>query len=223
MRSLESDVFLKCENQQRTGSFKLRGAYNAVATLSDDARARGVVASSAGNHGLGIAYAARLLGVRARIFVPSTAPRVKRDGILALGADVDETQPHYDAAHEAAVAYADAHGMTFVNPCAGASVLAGQGTVALEILEELPSVRTLVIPVGGGGLVGGMGVLLRAVAPGVRIVGAQSERTNAMAASLEAGTVWRWTCRPHSPTDSLVRSTTKDSRSASSRSIRCAW
>lgn len=182
-----ADVFLKYENQQRTGSFKLRGAYNALATLSDEARALGVVASSAGNHGLGIAHAARLLGMRARIFVPSTAPRVKRDGIRALGADVDETQPHYDAAHDAAVAYADAHGMTFVNPCAGASVLAGQGTVALEILEELPSVRTLVIPVGGGGLVGGMGVLLRAVAPGVRIVGAQSERTNAMAASLEAG------------------------------------
>jgi threonine dehydratase len=183
----EADVFLKCENQQRTGSFKLRGAYNAVATLSDDARSRGVVASSAGNHGLGIALAARLLGVRARIFVPSTAPRVKRDGIVALGAEVDETQPHYDAAHDAAVAYATSHDMTFVNPCAGAAVLAGQGTVALEILEELPAMRTLVTPVGGGGLVGGVAVLVRAVAPNVRIVGAQSENTNAMAASLAAG------------------------------------
>jgi threonine dehydratase len=182
-----TDVFLKYENQQRTGSFKLRGAYNALATLPDDARARGIVASSAGNHGLGIAYAARLLGVRARIFVPSTAPAVKRDGILALGAEVDETQPHYDAAHDAAVAYGESHGMTFVNPCAGDQLLAGQGTVALEILEELPDVRTLIVPVGGGGLVGGMAALLRAVAPSVRIVGAQSERTNAMAASLDAG------------------------------------
>ena len=182
-----ADVYLKCENQQRTGSFKLRGAYNALSTLPADARARGIVASSAGNHGLGVALSARLLGMRARIFVPSAAPRVKRDGILALGAEVDETQPHYDAAHEAAVAYGAAHAMTFVNPCAGEPLLAGQGTVALEILEELPNVATLVVPVGGGGLVGGMAALARAVAPSVRIIGAQSEGTNAMAASLAAG------------------------------------
>jgi threonine dehydratase len=182
-----ADVLLKCENEQVTGSFKLRGAYNALACLSADARERGIVASSAGNHGLGIAHAARLLGMRARIFVPSTAPRVKRDGILALGADVDESQPHYDAAHHAAVEYANTHDMTFVNPCAGATLLAGQGTVALEILEELPNVGTLVVPVGGGGLVGGVAALIRAVAPAVRIVGAQSENTNAMAASLAAG------------------------------------
>jgi threonine dehydratase len=182
-----TDVFLKYENQQRTGSFKLRGASNALALLSADARARGIVASSAGNHGLGIADAARALGIRARIFVPSTAPSVKRDGILALGAEVDETQPHYDAAHEAAVAFGESHGMTFVNPCAGESLLAGQGTVAVEILEDLPDVRTLVVPVGGGGLVGGIAALVRVVAPHVRIVGAQSERTNAMAVSLAAG------------------------------------
>jgi threonine dehydratase len=182
-----TDVFLKCENEQVTGSFKLRGAYNALATLPPDARERGIVASSAGNHGLGIAHAARLLRVRARIFVPSNAPRVKRDGILALGAEVDESQPHYDAAHHAALAFTESHGMTFVNPCAGDAVLAGQGTVALEILEELPGVRTLVVPVGGGGLVGGVAALVRAVGPHVRIVGAQSENTNAMAASLSAG------------------------------------
>ncbi|MDB4889731.1 MAG: putative threonine dehydratase [Gemmatimonadetes bacterium] len=182
-----TDVFLKCENEQITGSFKLRGAYNALATLTPDARERGIVASSAGNHGLGIAHAARLLGMRARIFVPSNAPRVKRDGILALGAEVDESQPHYDAAHHAAMEFTGAHGMTFVNPCAGNALLAGQGTVGLEILEELPSARTIVVPVGGGGLVGGVAALLRAVAPEVRIIGAQSENTNAMAASLEAG------------------------------------
>jgi threonine dehydratase len=182
-----ADVFLKCENAQVTGSFKLRGAYNALATLQADARERGIIASSAGNHGLGIAHAARLLGLRARIFVPSNAPKVKRDGILALGAEVDETQSHYDAAHHAALDYAQAHGMTFVNPCAGDAVLAGQGTVALEILEELPHVKTLVVPVGGGGLVGGVAALVRAVSPDVRIVGAQSENTNAMAASLAMG------------------------------------
>ena len=182
-----ADVYLKCENLQRTGSFKLRGAYNALATLPAEARTRGVVASSAGNHGLGIAHSARLLGMHARIFVPANAPAVKRDGIRALGAEVDDAQPHYDEAHDAAVAHAAESGMTFVNPCAGAPLLAGQGTVALEILEELPGVRTIVVPVGGGGLVGGIGALVRAVARGVRIVGAQGDLTNAMAASLSAG------------------------------------
>ena len=182
-----TDVYLKCENLQRTGSFKLRGAYNALATLPASARARGIVASSAGNHGLGVALSAQLLNLRARIFVPASAPDVKRDGILALGAEVDQTQPHYDDAHHAAVEFAALHNMTYVNPCAGAPLLAGQGTVGLEILEELPDVETIVVPVGGGGLVGGIGALVRAVAPVARIVGAQSDLTDAMAASLRTG------------------------------------
>lgn len=183
------DTWLKCENLQITGSFKLRGATNALTALTADRRARGVVASSAGNHGLGLAHAARTLGVRARIFVPSTAPMVKREGIAALGAEVDNRFPDYDAAHLAAEEFAREHAMTFINPCAGEALLAGQGTVALEILEELPSVRTFVVPVGGGGLVGGMAALVRAVAPETRIVGVQSEATNAMAVSLGAGRV----------------------------------
>ena len=181
------DIYFKCENQQRTGSFKIRGAYNVLATLSDAARRRGVVASSAGNHGLGLAWSAKQLGIRARVFVPATAPAVKRDGIAALGADVDTTQPDYDAAHRVAEAFALEHEMTFVNPCAGDLLLAGQGTVALEILEELPRATTMIVPVGGGGLIGGVAALVRAVAPTVRLVGAQSVKTNAMAASLAAG------------------------------------
>jgi threonine dehydratase len=186
-RKAGADVHLKCEHRQRTGSFKIRGAYNALALLSDEARQRGVVASSAGNHGLGLAWAAKALGVRARIYLPATAPGVKRDGIAALGAEIDATQPDYDAAHRIAEEYAREHGMTFVNPCAGDALLAGQGTVGLEILEELPRVATVISPVGGGGLVGGIAALLRPVAPGVRLVGVQSARTNAMAASLAAG------------------------------------
>ncbi|HEX6598347.1 MAG TPA: threonine/serine dehydratase [Gemmatimonadaceae bacterium] len=182
-----ADVRLKCENLQRTGSFKLRGATNALAALTEEQRARGVVASSAGNHGLGVAHAARALGVRARIFIPGTAPDVKRRGIIALGAEVDDGFPDYDAAHHAADRFAGEHGMTFVNPCAGEALLAGQGTVALEIIEELPAVRTFVVPVGGGGLVGGMAALIRAVRPEAHIIGVQSEATNAMAASLAAG------------------------------------
>lgn len=183
-----TDVWLKCENLQRTGSFKLRGATNALAALTAAERARGVVASSAGNHGLGLAHAARALGVQARIFVPAAAPEVKRRGILALGADVNDDAADYDAAHDAAQAYARDHGKTFVNPCAGDALLAGQGTVALEIIEELPAAGTFVVPVGGGGLVGGIAALVRTVLPSARIVGVQSDATNAMAASLAAGT-----------------------------------
>ena len=181
------DVWLKLETEQITGSFKLRGAYNALASLDDAARARGVVASSAGNHGLGVAYAARALGIRATIFVPSTAPRVKRDGIAALGATVDASEPNYDAAMVRARRFADDTGATFVHPCLGNPLLAGQGTVAAEIIDELPSVATVLVCVGGGGLLGGMAALLRAERPDVRIIGAQTERTNAMAAALAAG------------------------------------
>ena len=180
------DVWLKLENEQVTGSFKIRGAMNAVGTLPPDVRARGVVASSAGNHGLGVAFAAKHYGVDATIFVPSTAPKVKRDGITALGARIDTSQPHYDAAMEAAKAFAAERGATFINPCLGDSLLAGQGTVALEILGELPDLRALVVNVGGGGLLGGCASLVRRVAPEVRILGAQSELTAAMARSVAA-------------------------------------
>src|SRR6476619_1300468 len=163
------DVFLKLENEQTTGSFKLRGALTVLATLPPAVRERGVVASSAGNHGLGVAYAAKHFHAPATVFVPSTAPRVKRDGIAALGATVDATAPHYDAAMEAAVAFAAEHGSTFINPCLGDPLLAGQGTVALEILADLPDLATLVLNVGGGGLLGGCATIVRAVSPNVHI------------------------------------------------------
>jgi len=181
------DVYLKLENEQITGSFKLRGALNVLSMLSADERKRGVVASSAGNHGLGVAYAAKHFGVAATIFVPENAPQVKRDGITALGATIDTSQPDYDAAMDAAKALAAKRGATFINPCLGDRLLAGQGTVALEILGELPDLATLVVNVGGGGLLGGCASLVRAVAPVVRIIGAQSENTAAMSRSLAAG------------------------------------
>jgi threonine dehydratase len=183
------DVRLKLENEQITGSFKLRGAMNVIACLDQPARDRGAVASSAGNHGLGVAYAAKHFGVRATIYVPSTAPRVKRDGIIALGATIDESQPHYDAAMDAAKAFAARAGSTYINPCLGDELLAGQGTVALEVLAECPGLRTLVLSVGGGGLLGGCASLIRGLAPSVRIVGAQSDATAAMSKSMAAGHV----------------------------------
>ena len=183
------DVFLKLETEQVTGSFKPRGAFNAIAALDDATRRKGVVASSAGNHGLGVAFAAKHFGVPATVFVPRTAPDVKKRGIAALGATVDDSQPDYDAAMTAAIAHAAERGKTFVNPCLGDDLLAGQGTVALEILEELPDLASVVLPVGGGGLLGGTAMLLRRVASHVSIIGAQSEETAAMSRSIAAGRV----------------------------------
>jgi len=183
------DIYLKLECTQITGSFKLRGAFNTVATLPPDVRARGIVASSAGNHGLGVAWSAKHFRAPATIFIPRTAPRVKRDGIEALGATVNADEPHYDAAMAKAMAFARDHDATFIHPCTGDALIAGQGTVALEILEELPNLATLVTPVGGAGLLGGCGVLLRHVAPETRIVGAQSVNTSAMARSLAASSL----------------------------------
>jgi len=183
------DVLLKLENEQRTGSFKLRGALNVLASLSDEDRKAGVVASSAGNHGLGVAYAAKQFGVKATIFIPNNAPRVKREGIRALGATVNDQQPNYDAAMIAAREFEKETSTRFVHPCLGDALLAGQGTVALEVMKESPDVGTFVVSVGGAGLLGGCGGYLRARAPKVRIVGAQSDKTAAMARSWKANKV----------------------------------
>jgi len=181
------EVLLKLECLQDGGSFKLRGALHAMLALDDAARARGVVASSAGNHGIGIAMAAARLGVPATVFVPASAPAVKREKIAARGATVIATEPTYDAAEAAARAFATATGATFVSPCTGRTLLAGAGTVALEVMTARPDVATLVVCVGGGGLAGGVGGYLRDAAPAVRIVGAQSVRTNAMSLALASG------------------------------------
>jgi threonine dehydratase len=183
------DVLLKLENEQRTGSFKLRGALNVIASLSDAERAAGVVASSAGNHGLGVAFAAKQFGVKATIFIPSNAPRVKRDGIRALGATVNAEQPDYDAAMVKARQFEQQTSTRFVHPCLGDDLLAGQGTVALEVMSEAPDIATFVVSVGGAGLLGGCAGYLRERAPKVRIIGAQSENTAAMARSWKANRV----------------------------------
>jgi threonine dehydratase len=136
-----------------------------------------------------VAYAAKHFGAPATIFVPSTAAQVKRDGIAALGAALDVSQPHYDAAMISAVEFARVHGATFINPCAGDALLAGQGTVALEVLADLPHLETFVVSVGGGGLLGGCASLIRAASPNTRIYGAQSENTAAMSKSVALGRV----------------------------------
>ncbi len=183
------DVWLKLESEQVTGSFKIRGAYNAIASLAPSDSARAVVTASAGNHGRGVALAAQRFGIVATIFVPRTAPRVKIDGMRECGATIDADSAHYDEAHARARAFAKAHDLTYIDPCVGGPLVAGQGTVALEIVEQKPDVASVLVPVGGGGLVGGMGAFLRATTPAVRIIGAQSMNTSAMARSLDAGRV----------------------------------
>jgi threonine dehydratase len=184
---LGGEVLLKLECEQLGGSFKLRGALNALLSLSATQRAAGVVASSAGNHGIGVAMAAEQLGVPATIFVPSSAPAVKREKILAHGAVIDANHASYDDAEDAAKLFAARRGATFVSPCTGRTLLAGAGTVALEILAARPDVATLVVCVGGGGLAGGVGGYTRDAAPHVRVLGAQSIRTNAMSLALAQG------------------------------------
>jgi threonine dehydratase len=188
-RIAKGDVYLKLENEQITGSFKLRGALNALGTLTDEQRTRGVVASSAGNHGMGVAFAGKTLGIKAKIYVPRTAPDVKKTGIRTLGAELDDSQPDYDAAQAAAMDEARRTGREFINPCLGDNLLAGQGTIALEILSEVPQLRALTVNVGGGGLLAGCASLVRKIAPDVRIYGSQSDQTAAMARSLEAGKI----------------------------------
>lgn len=180
-------VLLKLECQQRTGSFKARGAMNAVASLTREQRARGVVAASAGNHGLGVALAAAEHEAVARIFVPATAPQVKVRRIRELGAEVVLVDGGYDAAEAAAGRESAATGAVNIHAFSDPSVVAGQGTVGLEIAASAPDAATLLVPVGGGGLIGGIGVVARGLMPKARVVGVQSTHASAMAASLAAG------------------------------------
>ncbi len=183
------EIWLKLECQQRTGSFKLRGAINRLLTLPDEARARGVLTCSAGNHGLGVAEAARLTGVAATIVVPQNASPAKVEGLRRAGVETLLIGADYDEAEVEAPRIAAARGLTFVSPYDDPAVIAGAGTVALEILLDLPDAGTIVVPVGGGGLASGIGVVARTLAPEVLTIGVQSEASAAMAASLAAGAI----------------------------------
>ena len=183
------DVSLKLECWQPTRSFKVRGAFHALGRLGEDARARGVVAASAGNHGLAVALAARTFGIPARVFVPHTAPATKKSRIRALGAQLDESAPDYDETEVLAAAHARETGALLVHAFSDADVVAGAGTVALEILEDLPDVREVIVPVGGGGLIAGIHIVMAERKPAVRVIGVQSTETRVMHESLAAGRV----------------------------------
>ncbi|MFA9446002.1 threonine ammonia-lyase [Egicoccus sp. AB-alg6-2] len=182
------DVWLKCENLQRTGSFKLRGAYNRICQLSDDERRHGVVCASAGNHAQGVALAAKLQGVAATVFMPKEAPLPKVDATEAYGAEVQLVGESFDDALQRALAFAEEEGRVFVHPFDHPDIIAGQGTVGLEIVDQLPEVGTVLVCVGGGGLISGTAVALRALRPDVRIVGVQAAGASSFERSLQEGT-----------------------------------
>jgi threonine dehydratase len=170
-------VILKAENLQRTGSFKIRGAYNKVSSLDAEQRAVGVVAASAGNHGQAVAWVARELGAPARIFMPLDSPMAKFDATRSYGAEIELAAPSFEETLEAAQAYVDETGGTFIHPYEDTLIMAGQGTIGLELAEQVDDLETVVLPIGGGGLASGISLALRAVRPGLRIVGVQAAGT----------------------------------------------
>jgi len=183
------DFHLKLENFQRTGSFKIRGAMNKVNSLSDEERKGGVVAASAGNHAQGVAYAATHHGVRSDVFMPEDATLSKVTATKGYGARVHLAGRDYQESFEVAKRFQEEQGATFVHAYDDPLIMAGQGTIGLEIREDLPAVQTVLVPIGGGGLIGGVATALKALDPQVRIVGVQAEGASTVAPSLEKGRV----------------------------------
>ncbi len=180
-------VLLKCENLQRTGSFKIRGAYVRLSRLSAEERSRGVVAASAGNHAQGVALAAQLLGIRATVFMPEGAPIPKANATRGYGADVRFRGAYLTQALVAAQEFAEETGAVFIHPFDHADIVAGQGTVGLEILRQAPEAASVLVPTGGGGLLAGIALALKTVRPDVRVVGVQAEEAAAYPTSLRTG------------------------------------
>jgi threonine dehydratase len=180
-------VFLKCENLQRTGSFKARGAYVRISRLTADERSRGVVAASAGNHAQGVAFAAALLGAKATVVMPEGAPLPKIAATRSYGAEVVLHGTRVEDALARATELAGEQGAVFIHPFEHPDVVAGQGTVGLEIVAQCPGVRTIVVPVGGGGLAAGIATAARGSDPSIRVVGVQAEAVAPFPASLAAG------------------------------------
>lgn len=179
--------YLKADCLQKTGAFKLRGAYYKLSTLTDEEKARGVIACSAGNHAQGVAFAARDMGIPATICIPAGAPLSKIEATRSYGANVVLVPGVYDDAHAEAVRLRDEQGLTFIHPFDDERVMAGQGTIGLEIAEQLPDVDAVLVPIGGGGLIAGVASALRQLKPACRIIGVQAAGAASMADSLRAG------------------------------------
>jgi len=182
------EVYLKKENLQRTGAFKLRGAFNKIASLMEAGQKQGVVAASAGNHAQGVAFSAKHFGIDATIVMPESTPLTKVLGVKELGANVILHGSNYDEAYAYAVTFGEEHHYTFVHPFEDEEVISGQGTVALEIFEEKNDLDALVVCVGGGGLIAGMSIASKALNPNIKVIGASAKGAPAMKDSFEAKT-----------------------------------
>jgi threonine dehydratase len=187
----EEELYFKPENLQPIGSFKLRGAYNKIASLTEEERGRGVITYSSGNHAQGVAYAARALGARAVIVMPAAAPKVKREATAALGAEIVTVGDGSDERREKALELAREHGYVVIPPYDDAEIIAGQGTAGLEILEDLPDVDLILVPVGGGGLSSGVAAAVKLSGSHARVIGVEPALASDAQQSLQAGHVVR--------------------------------
>lgn len=176
-----SEVYFKLENSQRTGSFKIRGATNKILSLTADEKKQGVIACSAGNHAQGVALSSQLHGVESTIFMPETAPIAKMEATRNYGAKVIIKGTSFDEAKEHALAYAKEHHLVFVHPYEDEKVIAGQGTLGIETLNQIHDLETLIVPVGGGGLISGMAIAAKHINPCIKVIGVQTEAINTMA------------------------------------------
>ncbi len=182
-------LYLKPENLQPIGSFKLRGAYNKIASLTNEQRQRGVIAYSSGNHAQGVAYAARALGVKATIVMPDNAPKIKREATAALGADIVAVGPASSERKAKAEELARDRGLSIVPPYNDESIIAGAASVGMEIIEDFPDVEVILVPVGGGGLISGVSTAVKLSRPDVQVIGVEPELANDAQASLRSGSI----------------------------------
>ena len=182
-------VYLKPENMQVTGAYKIRGAYYKISTLTDEERAKGLITASAGNHAQGVAYAAKAYGAKAVIVMPSTTPLMKVERTKSYGAEVVLYGNVYDEACEHAYRLAEEHGYTFIHPFDDLAVATGQGTIAMEIVKELPLVDYILVPIGGGGLCTGVSTLAKMLNPNIKVIGVEPAGANCMQVSLKNGKV----------------------------------
>ena len=182
-------VYLKPENMQVTGAYKIRGAYYKISTLSPEEREKGLITASAGNHAQGVAYAAKAFGVKAVIVMPTTTPLIKVERTKSYGAEVVLYGDVYDEACEKALSMAEEEGYTFIHPFDDLTVATGQGTIAMEIVKDLPLVDYILVPIGGGGLATGVSTLAKLLNPNIKVIGVEPAGANCMQVSLEKGEV----------------------------------
>lgn len=185
------NVYFKMENQQKTGSFKLRGASYKIHCLTEEELKRGVISSSAGNHAQGVAMAANNLGVQAKIFMPKTTPQAKIDAATGYGAEVVLVGDSYQEAGDAAQAYFESHDVTYVHPYDDYYIMAGQGTIALEMLSQQPDLDMIICPIGGGGLISGVSVAAKSINPNIKVIGVEAEEAASMYHAFKNGAIKR--------------------------------